>query len=320
MSAVDKLQKCLQELSECRQNILQLSKNGLFQDNGEALRYCEDIEQIVISDIDVEELGLVSKLLFDPNIGIIRFLMELINVADKTLEKAKIALLEFLFLYIEKVKADIEPYSVKIKEACLSILQFDDEALVRAASFKPMMAMLDSNVSIIDPEKIHIQDVLKRYLDCVFVKSKIQSSTKVMAGVLTMIGIVSRRFPEQSEKDQDKILRVFIHMLKDPNHANAAFKGLHSFLFSFPDVPRKAGSEGYIFECIQRSITMVENETRYDIAKTGFDYIINHSSIFGQYYLRHHEELWQCIWKCREHINIDVKRAAFKAIGEFLKT
>ncbi|CAG8506964.1 12822_t:CDS:10, partial [Acaulospora colombiana] len=298
MSSIDKLQKCLQELSECRQNILQLSKNSLFQDNGEALRYCEDIEQIVFNDVDTKEL--------DP-----LFLMELINVTDKTLEKAKIALFEFLFLYIERVKADIESYSVNIKEACLSILQFDDEALVRAASFKPMMAMFDSSVPIIDPEKMHIQDVLK---------SKIQSSTKVMAGVLTIIGIISRRFPEQSEKDQDKILRVFIHMLKDRNHSSAAFKGLHSFLYSFPDAPRKAGNEGYVFECIQRSIAMVENETRYDIAKTGFDYIINHPSIFGRYYLQHYEELWTSLWKCRQHINVDVRRAAFRAIGEFLKT
>ncbi|RHZ54176.1 hypothetical protein Glove_429g28 [Diversispora epigaea] len=408
MSSIDKLLKCLQELSVCRQNILQLSKNSLFQENGEALKYCEDIEQI-FNDIDNKELGLASKLLFDPNIGIIKFLLELINVFDKTLQKAKIALLEFLFLYIKKVKAGIEPYSEQIKEGCFSILQFDDEAFVRAASFKPMMAMFDFSIPIIDPEKLHIQDILKRYLDCIFVKSKMQASTKVMAGVLNTIGIIAHRFPKQSERDAEKILRVFVNMLKDPGNSNAAFKSLHSFLFSFPDMLRTAGHEKYVFECILRSIAMIENETRYEIAKLmagvlntigiiahrfpkqserdaekilrvfvnmlkdpgnsnaafkslhsflfsfpdmlrtaghekyvfecilrsiamienetryeiaklGFDYIIDHSSIFGKYYLQHYEELWKCLWVCCEHINRDLKRSAFKAIGEFLKT
>ncbi|CAG8511510.1 8195_t:CDS:10 [Diversispora eburnea] len=264
MSSIDKLLKCLQELSVCRQNILQLSKNSLFQENGEALKYCEDIEQI-FNDIDDKELGLASKLLFDPNIGIIKFLLELINVFDKTLQKAKIALLEFLFLYIKRVKAGIEPYSEQIKEGCFSILQFDDEAFVRAASFKPMMAMFDFSIPIIDPEKLHVQDILKRYLDCIFVKSKMQASIK------------AHRFPKQSEKDAEKILRVFVNMLKDPGNSNAAFK-------------------------------------------IGFDYIIDHSSIFGKYYLQHYEELWTCLWVCCEHINRDLKRSAFKAIGEFLKT
>ncbi|CAG8447868.1 11173_t:CDS:10, partial [Dentiscutata heterogama] len=275
MSALDRLQKCLQELTNCRQRIIQNVKSNLFFDSAsEAIRYCEDIEQITLNDIDVQELGLASKFLFDPKTGIIKFLVDTAQIIDSTLSKAKIALLEFLFLYIQKVRSDIEPYSIKIRDACFT-LQHNDEAVVRAASFKPMVAMLDSSVRIIDPNKMHMEDILQR-------------------------------FPEHSKKDCDKLLRVFINKLKDPDHSNAAFKGLHSFLFSFPDLLKKANQEEYVFQCILRSITMVENESHYDIAKTGFDYISDHSSIFGHYYLQHYREVWACLWKCRDHKNNDV--------------
>ncbi|CAG8784109.1 15930_t:CDS:2 [Racocetra fulgida] len=138
MSAIDRLQKCLQELADCRQRIIQNVKSNLFFDSAsEAIRYCEDIEQITLNDIDVQELGLASKFLFDPRTGIIKFLVDTAQIIDSTLSKAKIALLEFLFLYIQK-------------------------AIVRAASFKPMVAMLDSTVRIIDPKKMHMEDILHR--------------------------------------------------------------------------------------------------------------------------------------------------------------
>ncbi|CAG8784106.1 15929_t:CDS:1, partial [Racocetra fulgida] len=60
-----------------------------------------------------------------------------------------------------------------------------------------------------------------------------------MAEILTTLGIIAYRFPEHSEKERDKILRVFLNKLKDPNHSNSAFKGLHYFLFSFPDSLQK---------------------------------------------------------------------------------
>ncbi|CAG8455683.1 16904_t:CDS:10, partial [Cetraspora pellucida] len=305
MSAIDRLQKCLQELADCRQRIIQNVKSNLFFDSAsEAIRYCEDIEQITLNDIDVQELGLASKFLFDSKTGIIKFLVDTAQIIDSTLSKAKIALLEFLFLYIQKVRSDIEPYSIKIKDACFT-LQNNDEAVVRAASFKPMVAMLDSTVRIIDPEKMHIEDILHRYLDYIFVQSKKQQSVKVMAECLTTLGIIAYRFPEHSEQNRDKILRVFLNKLKDPNHSNAAFKGLHYFLFSFPDSLHKVQEE-YVFQCILRSTTMVENESHYDIAKTGFDYISDHSSIFENYYLKHYREVWECLWKCRDHKNPDI--------------
>ncbi|KAF0479014.1 DNA-dependent protein kinase catalytic subunit [Gigaspora margarita] len=80
-------------------------------------------------------------------------------------------------------------------DACFT-LQHIDEAFVRAASFKPMVAMLDSSVRIIDPKK----NAHGRYTST----SKMQQSVKVMAEILTTLGIIAYRFPEHSEKDRDK--------------------------------------------------------------------------------------------------------------------
>ncbi|KAF0479019.1 DNA-dependent protein kinase catalytic subunit [Gigaspora margarita] len=91
----------------------------------------KNIEQIALNDIDVQEIDLASKFLFDPKTGIIKFLVD-------NAQKQRLHLLEFLFLYIQKVRSDIEP---------------THEAFVRAVSFKPMVAMLDSSVRIIDPKK-----------------------------------------------------------------------------------------------------------------------------------------------------------------------
>lgn len=66
--------------------------------------------------------GLATQLLFDPQIGIIKFLNDTSRVTDPVLAKAKIALLEFLFLYIRKIKSDIEPYAESIKVYILYVI------------------------------------------------------------------------------------------------------------------------------------------------------------------------------------------------------
>ncbi|RGB41839.1 hypothetical protein C1646_738849 [Rhizophagus diaphanus] len=307
MSGLDKLQNCLQELGNCRQNIVQKSSFG--EAVGEALRYSQDIDHIVSNEIENQELGLATQLLFDPQIGIIKFLNDTSRVTDPVLAKAKIALLEFLFLYIRKIKSDIEPYAENIKNVHFGILNVDDEAFVKAASFKPMMAMLDSSKRFIDPEKLNVKDIISRYLEIFFVRTKGTSGVKAKAGALDMLGILAHRFPEYVDFEKNKILRVFLANLKEKSLTDAAFTGLYSFLFAYPDSIKKDNQ--YVFKCIMNSITMVEN--------AGLQYIIDHSNIFGEFYLLEYKEIWQCLWKLRVHQNSEVKNAAFKAIWAFLK-
>lgn len=62
MSGLDKLQNCLQELGNCRQNIVQKSSFG--EAVGEALRYSQDIDHIVSNEIENQELGTFLNLIF----------------------------------------------------------------------------------------------------------------------------------------------------------------------------------------------------------------------------------------------------------------
>ena len=62
MSGLDTLQKCLQELGTCRQNIVQKSSFG--EAVGEALKYSQDIDQIVSNEIENHEPGTFSNLIF----------------------------------------------------------------------------------------------------------------------------------------------------------------------------------------------------------------------------------------------------------------
>ncbi|CAI2170936.1 4833_t:CDS:10 [Funneliformis geosporum] len=295
MTGLDKLQKCLQELEKCRQNIVQKTSFG--DAVNEAFRYSQDIDQIVLNNIEDQELGLATQLLFDSQFGIIKFLNDTSRVTDSILAKAKIALLEFLFLYIQKIKSDIEPYTENIKNVHFGILNVDSEAFVKAASFKPMMAILDSSKRFIDPEKFNIEDVIARYLEIFFVRIKSTSGIKAKAGALDMLGIIAHRFPEYVNAEKDKILRVFIANLKEKSLTDAAFTGLHSFLFAYPDSLKKWKSR-----CI-----------------SGLQYIIDHSNIFGEFFLREYKEMWQYFWKLRVHRNQEVRNTTFKAIWAFLK-
>ncbi|CAG8489558.1 14379_t:CDS:10 [Funneliformis mosseae] len=313
MTGLEKLQKCLQELDKCRQNIVQKTSFG--DAVSEALRYSQDIDQIVLNNIEEQELGLATQLLFDPQFGIIKFLNDTSRVTDSTLAKAKIALLEFLFLYIQKIKSDIEPYTESIKNVHFGILNVDSEAFVKAASFKPLMAILDSSKRFIDPEKFNIKDIIARYLEIFFVRIKSTSGIKAKAGALDMLGIIAHRFPEYVDDEKDKILRVFIANLKEKSLTDAAFTGLHSFLFAYPDSLKKVNQDAYVFKCVMNSITIFENERMY----TGLQYIIDHSNIFGEFFLREYKEMWQCFWKLRVHRNKDVRYTTFKAIWTFLK-
>jgi hypothetical protein len=81
-----------------------------------------------------------------------------------------------------------------------------------------------------------------------------------------MLGILAHRFPEYVDFEKNKILRVFLANLKEKSLTDAAFTGLYSFLFAYPDSIKKDNQ--YVFKCIMNSITMVENGRMYSIVKS----------------------------------------------------
>ena len=85
-----------------------------------------------------------------------------------------------------------------------------------------------------------------------------------------MLGIIAHRFPEYADFEKNKILRVFLANLKEKSLTDAAFTGLYSFLFAYPDSIKKENQDAYIFKCIMNSITMVENDRMYSIVKSWY--------------------------------------------------
>ena len=83
-----------------------------------------------------------------------------------------------------------------------------------------------------------------------------------------MLGIIAHRFPEYVDFEKNKILRVFLANLKEKSLTDAAFTGLYSFLFAYPDLIKNENKDSYIFKCIMNSITMVENDRMYSIVKS----------------------------------------------------
>jgi len=84
-----------------------------------------------------------------------------------------------------------------------------------------------------------------------------------------MLGIIAHRFPEYVDFEKDKILRVFIANLKEKSLTDAAFTGLHSFLFAYPDSLKNGNQDEYVFKCVMNSITL-ENERMYSITKSWY--------------------------------------------------
>ncbi|CAJ0839827.1 30_t:CDS:10, partial [Entrophospora sp. SA101] len=140
-----------------------------------------------------------------------------------------------------------------------------------------------------------------------------------MSGFFSLLGIISRRFTEYAETDSANIFRVFINNLESTEYSDLAFRGLHLFLFGFPHLLNQEKQKLYVFQTVLRSISSIEDEKRYDIARTGFNFIIDHFEMFKKYYIQYYNELWTSLWQCREHKNADIRNNSTTAIGIFLK-
>nr|CAG8448912.1 4810_t:CDS:10 [Entrophospora candida] len=318
MNALDRIQKSLQEISEYRQEVIQASNRSSTYDQ-DNLIYCQNLEKIVFNELKVEEYGIATDYLFESDEGIVKFLIKTIGINDPNLVKLKIAFLEFISLYIEKITPNSQNVYIKIKDMCYSILHNDSDAHVKAASFKPLIVMLDFERRIVDPVKLDIKKIIKQCLESFFVRSTKFRSLKVMSGFFSLLGIISRRFTEYAETDSANIFRVFINNLESTEYSDLAFRGLHLFLFGFPHLLNQEKQKLYVFQTVLRSISSIEDEKRYDIARTGFNFIIDHFEMFKKYYIQYYNELWTSLWQCREHKNADIRNNSTTAIGIFLK-
>lgn len=100
-----------------------------------------------------------SSLLFASDNNILKFLKKSVPNQDKDYVKTREGLLLFTAEYIKLIGKRVQEYALDIKDTCFSLFRREQSNLVKIASFKPLIKLLELKLQLLDPERLAIREM-----------------------------------------------------------------------------------------------------------------------------------------------------------------
>ena len=97
--------------------------------------------------------------MFTSDNNILKFLKKTVLNQDKEYVKTREALLLFIAEYIKMMNNRIQDYALDIKDTCFSLFRREQSNLVKIATFKPLLKLLDLKLQYLDPERLAIREM-----------------------------------------------------------------------------------------------------------------------------------------------------------------
>jgi hypothetical protein len=135
----------------------------------------KDLKTLCVSEISQDEQGtdnldnrlinadLCSSLLFTSDNNILKFLKKSVPNQDKDYVKTREGLLLFIAEYLKVIGKKVQEYALDIKETCFSLFRREQSNLVRIATFKPLIKLLELKLQLLDPERLAIREMTEMY-------------------------------------------------------------------------------------------------------------------------------------------------------------
>ncbi|KAJ3289778.1 hypothetical protein HK104_007244 [Borealophlyctis nickersoniae] len=287
-----------------------------------------DIRSIVLAELRPEDTALSLSLIFNPERGVLQFLR--LTRGSKEHDDAKVILCDLLAEYSTKVTSSISEYAVDIKSTCVVLFGGKESSKVKQASFLPLLALLDPNLQISDPERLEIGKLFKIYFDT-YIQQLSKLTASVKACILDLLGMIARFYPKHVDaRQRSQLQRFYIQNLEtlfnvrgkeiDLTLVAGTMKGLNHFMFTFSPGDKAVGKDlALIFKCIKHVIQPTGDLTRYEVPKAGLQMIIDHAPQFGSLLFGDYRAIYDNLKEMSAHKNRDLQKMGFTSIDAFLR-
>jgi len=289
------------------------------------LAIVQDLKNLCFNEVSESDLNLCSSLLFSGDHNILKFLKKTILNQEKNFVKTKEALLIFINEYIKLVEKKIQDHALEIKDTCYSIFRREQSNIVKIATFKPIMRILELKLQFLDGERLGIREMAESYLR-EFTYGKASQTVKSL--VLQLMGMFAEFFPDFMSDKSKQLLQLLLESLKtqfkskkpDMQIISGSLKGMSSLLVNFSnDFTADPKNIQTLYQYVCLSLELPPHVNRYDIPKAGLRVITTHASLLKAYLTEDSESMYNRLNTLCKHQNKKLRDGAFAALESFLK-
>ncbi|CAO3672189.1 unnamed protein product [Umbelopsis ramanniana] len=287
-----------------------------------------EIAGLALDDIAEKDLDFATALIFDHEYGVLRYLCTAIdyNRVDTNASAAKVALLEFIARYIERIKSSAQPYVRYIKKCVLQMME-DKSLRVKTAAFEPLLSLIDP-ANKVDVTELDLRQIVSKF-STDFTMSSATVKPAVKGQILHLLGGIARYQPSVLNDGNIKsFLRWSIttvtHQLFQEKNADTslitgAVRGLDNYLFQFYNIIQQNPNDiDSLYRCVKSLLEVPEELLRYSAPLATMDFLTNHFGLFHEHLIEDCKFFYIHLVNLSSHRNRDMSKAGIHAVHKLL--
>ncbi|KAI8906218.1 hypothetical protein DFJ77DRAFT_504568 [Powellomyces hirtus] len=290
----------------------------------------EDV-QAAVADLRRRDTALATALLFDSEIGLLRFIR--VTRGAKEQDDAKAILCLVLAQFMLENPAAVRGYTRDIQSMCQSLFDSAKSSKCKEASFAPLAVLLDPRTDATDQAQLDVGPMFTFYFQT-YVKTQSKLTASVKGAILKLLSSICR-FHWKTVNDISNCYPLELHRMllhgmdtlwgKDANFVlgEGALKGMNELMFCPVSLDIKA-----IFKHIKNILTMLNPKTnltltRYGVPAAALQLVTDHCDKFSNWIMispEMCEDLYADLRGACTTRNNDLAKLGYRAMDSFLMT
>ncbi|XP_047579540.1 DNA-dependent protein kinase catalytic subunit isoform X2 [Lutra lutra] len=271
-------------------------------------------------------LALQTSLIFSKDFGLLVFVRKSLSIDE--FRDCREEVLKFLCIFLEKIGQKITPYSLEIKNTCISVYTKDKAAKCKIPALDLLIKLLRILRSSRLMDEFRIGELFSKFYGELASKTKVQDT--VLEKIYELLGVLGEVHPSEMINNSEKLFRAFLGELKtqmtsairEPKLPVLAgcLKGLSSLMCNFTkSMEEDPQTSSEIFDFALKAIRPQIDLKRYAVPLAGLCLFTLHASQFSTCLLDNYVSLFEVLSKWCSHTNVELKKAAHSALESFLK-
>ncbi|CAH1795617.1 unnamed protein product, partial [Owenia fusiformis] len=297
-------------------------------DNERVQLAADDIRTILTVDSNAKETDHNLSVLFDATTGVIPFLRSAIQFEVVEYANAKKCLLETLSVLIEHVGKKILPYTVDIKDVCISLFTRDKSNKVKADSLPLLTRVMEVTMGTKMEAELDVAKLILRFFN-ELAKPESKQVQMVRRNIYALLGMICEVYPSEMIKYNEKLLRIYLQTLNQEMKTSKTVKwgviagcmeGLVSYLVNFTQSASEGSKHAYdIYKVVRQILNKANVYSKYDHLRAALNLITKHAGQFNEYLYEDHKQIHDYLVFWSAHHNRDVHYLGISALEAFLK-
>ncbi|XP_069123844.1 DNA-dependent protein kinase catalytic subunit-like [Argopecten irradians] len=283
-----------------------------------------NITQLCLHEIDDKEIDLCCSALFDKDKGIVTFLNKAFNKDEFLGCKQK--LLDLLSAFIQRTEKKVLPYTVDIKDVCITLFFRDRFAKVKNGAVSVLAKLLELTAGTNIGKDLNIPRIIEKFF-MELSKGKVTSTVK--ESIFVLLGVVAEVYPEHMTSYSERFIGLCVSSLKAEMTAKTrkaelsiiagSLSGLTSCLVNFTQSADERSQQSYeIFKYARMAIDPKVDYTRYHVPSAGLKLFTKHAAQFSLYLIEDYQGMYDKLRYWSRHHNRDMLHLGLSAIEAFL--